>query len=330
MTDKILSLSDAIVLCLKNGGKVLLYGNGGFAAIANHFATELMGRYKISRKPLPAVSLSANSSLITCIGNDFGFERIFSRQIEGLGESKDITIGMTTSGKSKNIYEALYACARIGCSSWIITGNRMNDILNDLCENIITIESDDTAVIQNRALGIMHEVCDYIDTNVSNDNPETPFKKAIAYAHNGARILLLDRDGVVNSLLPNDYVLNPQCLSLCKSFKDNAAELARAYDKIFIVTNQKCVGKGILSLKELNSLHRYLISMIEDCGGRIDDVFSATSSDLSSKDYKPQTGLVNLIIEKYKDFNPQDSVMIGDSYSDYLFAKRIGATFIYN
>lgn len=99
-------LGHRLLKCIKEGGKIIFFGNGGFGSISDHMATEFMGRYVNNRPPLPALSLCSNSSLLTCIGNDFGFEKIFARQIEGLAKPCDVAIGLTTSGKSKNILEA--------------------------------------------------------------------------------------------------------------------------------------------------------------------------------------------------------------------------------
>ncbi|MCD8290230.1 MAG: HAD-IIIA family hydrolase, partial [Prevotella sp.] len=105
-------------------------------------------------------------------------------------------------------------------------------------------------------------------------------------------------------------------------------QLANSYKYIFIVSNQKCVGKGMLSLEQLEALHEYIISRVCEYGGRIDDIFSAVSNDMSSLDYKPNIGLSVAMKKKYPDIDFSRALMIGDSFSDYLFAKRIGSQFI--
>lgn len=99
--NKILKSAQILAECLKLGGKIITAGNGGSASQSEHFSSEMMGRLKNSRTPFPSLSLSSNASLLTCIGNDFGFERIFSRQIEGIGTTKDVFIAFTTSCKSR-------------------------------------------------------------------------------------------------------------------------------------------------------------------------------------------------------------------------------------
>lgn len=108
--NKILKSAQILAECLKLGGKIITAGNGGSASQSEHFSSEMMGRLKNSRTPFPSLSLSSNASLLTCIGNDFGFERIFSRQIEGIGTTRDVFIAFTTSCKSRNIIEALNVC----------------------------------------------------------------------------------------------------------------------------------------------------------------------------------------------------------------------------
>src|SRR5690242_21951868 len=103
----VVTVADAIIKSLKQGGSVLVFGNGGSAADAQHFAAELLGRYEKDRKAWPAVALTTDTSALTAIGNDYGFDRVFARQIEGLGRKGDVAIGISTSGNSANVLRAL-------------------------------------------------------------------------------------------------------------------------------------------------------------------------------------------------------------------------------
>ena len=118
--NKILKSAQILAECLKLGGKIITAGNGGSASQSEHFSSEMMGRLKNSRTPFPSLSLSSNASLLTCIGNDFGFERIFSRQIEGIGTTKDVFLAFTTSCKSRNIIEALNVCKNSNINTLLI------------------------------------------------------------------------------------------------------------------------------------------------------------------------------------------------------------------
>lgn len=136
--NKILKSAQILAECLKLGGKIITAGNGGSASQSEHFSSEMMGRLKNSRTPFPSLSLSSNASLLTCIGNDFGFERIFSRQIEGIGTTKDVFLAFTTSCKSRNIIEALNVCKNSNIKSIVFTGQCVHDI-DLLAEEIIMI-----------------------------------------------------------------------------------------------------------------------------------------------------------------------------------------------
>src|SRR6267154_2184000 len=113
---------EMILMTLKRGGKLLICGNGGSAAEAAHFSTELVGRYAKNRRALPAIALSSDGSLVTCIGNDFGYEQIFARQIAGLGQPGDLVVVLTSSGNSANIVAALHESKKLGVESIAFLG----------------------------------------------------------------------------------------------------------------------------------------------------------------------------------------------------------------
>ncbi len=147
---------------LESGNKVLLCGNGGSAADAQHIATELTGRYKTERKALPAIAFTTDTSALTAIGNDYGFEYIFSRQVEALAQEGDLLIGISTSGNSTNVIYAMKMAKEMGCRVIGLTGKgggKMNDV-SDL--NII-VPSDDTARIQEMHILIGHILCQLVD-----------------------------------------------------------------------------------------------------------------------------------------------------------------------
>lgn len=320
-------LSASIIECLKRGGKVFIYGNGGFASLSEHFAAEFIGRFKYEIPPMPVISLCGNTSLITCISNDYGFSKVFSRQLDAMLTDNDITIGLTTSAKSKNIYEALYATRRKNGCSWVITGNALNDVLSELCDNIISIESNISSEIQDYAHILLHAVSEITISEMKANN-RCVFEQAVAFARNGINTLFLDRDGVINRLLPDEYVLDGKYIELTDAFTLYAKALADNFDNIIVVTNQKCVGKGLLTLEALDDIHRILLLKVIEIGGRIDDFFIGIgASDLDYK-IKPNIGLSDEILKKYPLIDFHNTLMIGDSYSDYLFAKRLGVKFL--
>lgn len=148
----------------ERGGTVYIAGNGGSAAQAQHFSDEMVGRYKKNRVPYPVVSLTADGAVITCIGNDFGFEQIFRRQIEALGREGDVFIGLTTSGASKNILEAAEAARDSGMTVIAFTGTR--GTFKDLADYGVIVPSETTARIQELHLHAIHLICEALEDGV--------------------------------------------------------------------------------------------------------------------------------------------------------------------
>ena len=154
--------SKLILETLKSGGKLLVAGNGGSAAEAAHFATELTGRYAKNRKALPALALSADGSLLTCIGNDYGFDQVFSRQIEGLAKPGDLVVVLTSSGNSVNIIAALKTAKNQGIKSLAFLGRGGGKAKGlATCELIIPGQSG--AAAQEAHLFLIHHFCELID-----------------------------------------------------------------------------------------------------------------------------------------------------------------------
>jgi len=154
--------SKLILETLKSGGKLLVAGNGGSAAEAAHFATELTGRYAKNRKALPALTLSADGSLLTCIGNDYGFDQVFSRQIEGLAKPGDLVVVLTSSGNSANIIAALKTAKNQGIKSLAFLGRGGGKAKGlATCELIIPGQSG--AAAQEAHLFLIHHFCELID-----------------------------------------------------------------------------------------------------------------------------------------------------------------------
>ena len=135
--------------CLHNGGKILIFGNGGSAADAQHIAAELVGRYKVERKGLPAIALTTDSSALTCISNDYGYEQVFNRQVEALANEGDVAIGISTGGTSPNVISALSTAKNIGCKAIGFSG-RGGGNMNALCDVNLVVPAEDTPRIQEK------------------------------------------------------------------------------------------------------------------------------------------------------------------------------------
>jgi len=143
---------------LRRGGKVLLFGNGGSAADAQHIAAELVIRYQANRAPIAAIALTTDSSALTACGNDFGFESVFARQIEALARPDDAVIGISTSGKSPNVLRGLHQARTLGLRTIGMTGGAGGE-LHDVCDVLIVVPSAVTARIQEMHIMIGHILC---------------------------------------------------------------------------------------------------------------------------------------------------------------------------
>jgi len=144
------------------GNKILLFGNGGSAGDAQHIAAEFTGRFVKEKLPLPAIALTTDTSAITAIGNDYGFDQIFERQVKALAHKGDILLGISTSGNSSNILRALSAGKLIGCINIGLSGNDGGG-MNDLCDVNLIVPSNITARIQEMHILIGHIICTSID-----------------------------------------------------------------------------------------------------------------------------------------------------------------------
>jgi D-sedoheptulose 7-phosphate isomerase len=162
LTDGVAHTSKLCIDSLNQGGKILLFGNGGSASDAQHIAAELVGRFKISRKGLPAIALNTDSSVLTSIANDFGYEFTFARQIEAIANFEDIVIGISTSGNSMNVINALLMASKLGCNTIGLSG-KDGGKMNSICDVNLNVPSSDTPRIQELHMIIGHTICHLID-----------------------------------------------------------------------------------------------------------------------------------------------------------------------
>jgi len=162
---KIVDAAQLIAECLKDGGKVLLFGNGGSAADAQHLAAELVGRFVLERSPLPGIALTTDSSILTAVGNDYGFDQVFVRQVLALGRPKDVAIGISTSGNSPNVIKAVQAAAERGLRTIGLAG-RDGGALAKGVEVAITVPSTNTARIQECHIAVGHVLCELVENEL--------------------------------------------------------------------------------------------------------------------------------------------------------------------
>ena len=162
LTDSVAISAQLCIDCLKSGGKILLFGNGGSAADAQHIAAELVGKYKTNRKGLSAISLTTDTSSLTSIGNDFGYKHVFNRQVEALAKKGDVVIGISTSGKSDNVISALKLASKLNCHTIGFSGQNGRE-MNKICNINLAVPSEDTPRIQEMHILIGHTICHLID-----------------------------------------------------------------------------------------------------------------------------------------------------------------------
>ena len=168
LTPKISIIIDICTNAIKNGNKIMICGNGGSAADAQHFAAELVGRYKMNRKAIPAIALTTDTSTITAIANDFDYNLIFERQVQAIGKNGDILIGISTSGNSKNVINAFLVAKKMGITTIAISG-KDGGKMQKIADFIIDVPSTVTNSIQEMHIAIEHIICEYIEKEVANE-----------------------------------------------------------------------------------------------------------------------------------------------------------------
>jgi D-sedoheptulose 7-phosphate isomerase len=162
----IVAIADKIANALRNGGKLMLAGNGGSAADAQHIAAEFLSRFAVDRNPLAAIALTTDTAALTAIGNDYGYEHVFARQLRGLGRKGDAFIAISTSGRSANVLAALKAAREIGITSIGFTGTGGSAAMQPLCDLMLVAPSDQTAIIQQIYMTAAHAICGMVERDM--------------------------------------------------------------------------------------------------------------------------------------------------------------------
>jgi D-sedoheptulose 7-phosphate isomerase len=162
-------ISAKIVESLNNGGKVLIAGNGGSAADAQHVAGEFINRFNFDRPGLPCIALTTDTSVLTAVGNDYAFERVFQKQVEALGKAGDVFIGITTSGDSPNILEAMKLCREKCIATVGLTGQKAGKI-DEFCDYMVKVPSSETPRVQESHILVEHIICGIVEASIFNRN----------------------------------------------------------------------------------------------------------------------------------------------------------------
>jgi D-sedoheptulose 7-phosphate isomerase len=159
-------IAETITEAFRGGYKLLIAGNGGSAADAQHIAGEFLSRLNFDRNPLPAIALTTDSSVLTAIGNDYGFEHTFERQVRGLGRPGDVFIAISTSGRSPNVIAALKAARAGGLTTIGFTGSSINGLMQPLCDQCLAAPAEETALIQQIHIVAAHAICGLVESSL--------------------------------------------------------------------------------------------------------------------------------------------------------------------
>ena len=167
-TETIVELAQQIIDTFNDGGKLLIFGNGGSAADAQHMAAEFVNRFLINRRPLPALALTTDTSVITSISNDFSYDLIFVKQIQALGKPEDLALGISTSGTSANVVKAMTTAREMGLKTAALTGGSVAPAgeLSNSCDLILNVPSDATPYIQETHLWLEHVLCEIVEKSI--------------------------------------------------------------------------------------------------------------------------------------------------------------------
>jgi D-sedoheptulose 7-phosphate isomerase len=163
---KIIEITEVIIDCMKKNGKVLLFGNGGSASDSQHIAAELVGKFKKDRMALPAIALTTNTAILTSVANDYGYTEVFVKQVEALGRPNDIAIGISTSGKAKNVLAGIKQAKKMGLKTIALTGCDGGELAKS-ADIVITVPSSVTARIQEAHITLGHIICELVEQTVS-------------------------------------------------------------------------------------------------------------------------------------------------------------------
>lgn len=292
---------------MKNGGKVMFCGNGGSAADSQHLAAELVGRYKMNRPALNSIALTTDTSILTAVGNDFGYDTIFERQVEGLGKKGDILIGLSTSGNSKNVLLAMEKAKQMGIKTVAMTGEKGGK-MKDFADFSINVPSDTTNHIQEMHIAVGHIVCGFIE-------------KALAPK---VKALFLDRDGTIN--LDHGYTFEHEKIEFIDGIFELCKNAQKQGYKIIVITNQSGVDRGYYTLEQMNSCNDFIKDEFKKQGIEITDFYCCPY--LEHPDRKPLPGMFLKAKDRY-NIDMENSIAVGDKERDVEAALNAGVKNVY-
>jgi len=300
---QVLRVAEALIKVFKAKRKVVLFGNGGSAADAQHIAAEFSGRYLMERAPLNAMALT-NLSSITAIGNDYSYETVFERQVEGHVREGDAVVGISTSGNSKNVLRAVAKAKELGAVTIGFSG--ASGKLREVVDVPLVIASKSTPRIQEGYMAAAHIICGLVEKGVF-----------------GRRAVFIDRDDTIAKDVP--YCPSPEQLVLFDGVGRSIRRLNEAGFLVIVVTNQSGVGRGLFTESKLSEIHDKMREDLAKDGARLDAVyFCPHLPEEGCECRKPNIGMVLQALEDF-DIDLSSSYVVGDSKREMELAQRIGA-----
>jgi len=300
---QVLRVAEALMKVFKAKRKVVLFGNGGSAADAQHIAAEFSGRYMMERAPLNAIALT-NLSSITAIGNDYSYETVFERQVEGHVREGDAVIGISTSGNSKNVLRAVAKAKELGAVTIGFSGS--SGKLKDAVDVALVIGSRSTPRIQEGYMAAAHIICGLVEKGVF-----------------GRRAVFIDRDDTIAKDVP--YCPSPDKLVLFDGVGESIRRLNDAGFLVIVVTNQSGVGRGYFTESKLSEIHDKMRSDLAEDGAKLDAIyFCPHLPEEGCECRKPNIGMVLQAMMDF-DIDLSSSFVVGDSEREMELARRIGA-----
>lgn len=295
----LIAISGELSKAFASGNKLLLFGNGGSAADAQHIAAELAGKFCFDREPLPAIALTANTSSLTAIANDYGYEQVFVRQLKPLVSKGDVVIGISTSGNSQNVILAMEEARRRGAVTIAFTGR--GGKLRQTADYALCIPSDSTARIQEAHITAGHIICYLVE--------ESLFGQARKNA-----AVFLDRDGTIARDVP--YCSRPEDFALLPGAGKAIKLLNDAGFKVIVITNQSGVSRKYFSEEILVKIHRKMMNDLAGFGARIDAIYYCPHHPDDDCDCrKPKPGLILKAAQEH-NIDLVASYIVGDKPQD--------------
>jgi D-sedoheptulose 7-phosphate isomerase len=301
--EAVIRIAELLTEVFRSRHEVMLFGNGGSAADAQHIAAEFSGKYLFDRDPLNAIALT-NLSSITAIGNDYSYDSVFERQVRaGIGRG-DAVIGISTSGSSQNVLRAIRAAKELGARTVGFSGS--GGILKDEVDLALVVPSRSTPRIQEGYMAAAHAICGFVERSLF-----------------GRSTVFIDRDSTIARDVP--YCPRPEEMELLPGAGEAIRMLNDAGLLVIVVTNQSGVGRGYFDEKTLLTIHEKMRADLAKEGARVDGIYFCPHLPESGCGCrKPEVGM---IMQALADFpiDLSSSYVVGDSEHDVELGRRIGA-----